>query len=104
MTSLQLLGHRSSSFTPTRAERLLAHGPRLTQTSLPTYSFTSVRNYALPFLLLVCLPSLPADSFTSVGRCYILPIDMLESSPSVPAYPFTSVTSVHVVCSRNPMT
>lgn len=54
-------------------EQLLAHGPRLTQTSLPTYSFTSVGNYGLAFLLLV-------------------------SPPSVPAYPVTSVTSGHDIC------
>jgi hypothetical protein len=82
-------------------EQLFAHRPRLTQTSLPTYSFTSVGNYGLAFLLLVSPPSLPADSFTRAGRCDRLPFDMLESSPSVPAYPVTSVTSGHDICRRN---
>jgi hypothetical protein len=86
------------------AEQLLTHGPRLIQTSLPTYSFTRVGNYAFPFLFLVSPPRLPAYSFTSVGRYYALPFYLLKSSPSMPTYPFTGLTSFHVVYSRNRMT
>ena len=58
------------------AEKLLAHSLHLIQTSLPTYSFTSV------------------------GRRYVLPFYLLVSSPSLPAYPITRLASFHDVYSR----
>jgi hypothetical protein len=86
-------------------EKLLAHSLHLIQPSLPTDSFASVgRRDVLLFDLLVSSPSLPTNSFTSVGRRYVLPFDLLVSSPSLPAYPLTRLACLHDVYSRKRMT
>ena len=86
------------------AEKLLAHPFHLAQTSLPANSFTIVGRYVLPFSLLVSPSSLSTYSFTSMGRRYVLLFSLLVSSSSLPAYPFTSVASFHDIYSRDRIT
>ena len=101
------LAARTSRVARFCADKLLARIFHLTQTSLPTYPFTSVRErrLVLPIHLLVSSARLSAYPFTSVrGRRFVLLICLLVPPARLPAYPFTSVASFHSVYGRNRIT
>ena len=68
---------------------------------LPSDSFTSVSSEVFPFYLLVPSSSLPTDPFTRAGCSSGFLFDLLVPSSSLPANSFTGLASFQDLSMRN---